>query len=354
MESISLYFTNDKSDKEYHASIEEAEGGFVVNFAYGRRGSSLRTGTKTQKPIPLDKAKAIYDKLVKGKVSKGYTEQDDGVVYTSCKEEHSGFMCQLLNPIDLSDVKRLINDDNYIMQRKYNGVRLPIENTGVVRGINRRGLYVGISTKLKSAHEKVLSEKKLASYLMDGEGFRDKQAVFDIVELNGEDLRDKPYMERFNILIGLAEGNGSIVLAEYAIGKEAKAEMFKKAKEANWEGVVFKEISSKYEADRPNSMGSQLKYKFYETSSVIVQKINDKRSVSIGVVDGENTVSCGNVTIPPNKNIPEVGDIIEVRYLYAIQGTNALYQPTYIMKRVDIPKEECLIEQFKYKEVECI
>lgn len=34
LESVSLYFTSGSSDKEYHARIEEVDGGFVVNFAY--------------------------------------------------------------------------------------------------------------------------------------------------------------------------------------------------------------------------------------------------------------------------------------------------------------------------------
>ena len=73
LKTASLYFTNGSSDKEYHARIEEKDGGFVVNFAYGRRGASLTTGTKTQTPVAYDKALAIFDKLVREKMSKGYS-----------------------------------------------------------------------------------------------------------------------------------------------------------------------------------------------------------------------------------------------------------------------------------------
>jgi bifunctional non-homologous end joining protein LigD len=37
--SVSLYFKNGSSDKEYHATLEPKDDGFVVNFAYGRRTS---------------------------------------------------------------------------------------------------------------------------------------------------------------------------------------------------------------------------------------------------------------------------------------------------------------------------
>ena len=36
-----LYYRESGSDKEYHVRIEAKEDGFVVNFAYGRRGAAL-------------------------------------------------------------------------------------------------------------------------------------------------------------------------------------------------------------------------------------------------------------------------------------------------------------------------
>jgi len=67
-------------------------------------------------------------------------------------------------------------------------------------------------------------------------------------------------------------------------------------------------------AGRPNSGGNQLKFKFYDTASVIVTKVNDKRSVGISLLDNETAVFMGNVTISVNQEIPKAGDIIEVRY----------------------------------------
>lgn len=46
-ENITLYFSQGKSNKIYKASLDENEGAFIVNFAYGRKGSTLKTGTKT-------------------------------------------------------------------------------------------------------------------------------------------------------------------------------------------------------------------------------------------------------------------------------------------------------------------
>lgn len=47
MKSTTLYFQEGGSDKVYQASVEPSQGGWVVNFAFGRRGSTFSTGTKT-------------------------------------------------------------------------------------------------------------------------------------------------------------------------------------------------------------------------------------------------------------------------------------------------------------------
>ncbi len=48
----------------------------MVNFAYGRRGATLSTGTKTSTPVDYQTAKHTYDKLVREKMAKGYTAGD--------------------------------------------------------------------------------------------------------------------------------------------------------------------------------------------------------------------------------------------------------------------------------------
>src|ERR1017187_7556893 len=120
-ERITLYYREGSSDKVYQASIEPQGELFLVNFAYGRRGSTMNTGTKTQTPVDYGSAKNIYDKLVREKKSKGYTEGPDGIPYQhSDKEDRvSGCLPQLLNPIDEKEAKRLIEDPDWAMQEKF-------------------------------------------------------------------------------------------------------------------------------------------------------------------------------------------------------------------------------------------
>ena len=135
-------------------------------------------------------------------------------------------------------------------------------------------------------------------------------------------------------------------------GKEAKRRTFDELKGDNAEGVVFKRIGAPYSPGRPNSGGDQLKYKFVETASVIVNAINAKRSVAIAVWENGTLVSAGNVTVPVNQLIPQVGDVIEARYLYAMEGSGSLFQPVYLGVRDDIMAAECTRDQLKFRREE--
>ena len=56
-ENITLFYKQEKSDKVYKVSLEESEDKYLVNFAYGRRGATLKTGTKTQSAVEYEKQK---------------------------------------------------------------------------------------------------------------------------------------------------------------------------------------------------------------------------------------------------------------------------------------------------------
>src|ERR1700693_3108427 len=101
-EKISLYFTGGGSDKVYHAQLLEKNPGYIVTFQYGRRGSSLQSGTKTSTPVSYAMAKKIFEKVVKEKLGKGYSPGESGVAYqdTEMESRVSGILPQLLNPIE--------------------------------------------------------------------------------------------------------------------------------------------------------------------------------------------------------------------------------------------------------------
>src|SRR5947209_861156 len=98
--SAALFYREGGSDKEYHACIEAKDDGYVVNFAFGRRGAALTAGTKTSSPTTLEAATKIYEKLIAEKKAKGYTPSTDGKAFamTDRAGDVSGLLPQLLNP----------------------------------------------------------------------------------------------------------------------------------------------------------------------------------------------------------------------------------------------------------------
>jgi len=344
-ENITLYFKQGTSDKVYKASMEEVDSQlFVVNFAYGRRGATLKTGTKTKTPVDYASAKKIYDKLVKSKTSKGYIPGEEGsqYVHTDTDMRDTGVQCQLLNFVEEAVALKLIKDNKWWAQEKYDGRRMLIHKTDSMTAINRKGLSIGAPDTILNSAGQVDQ-----TYLVDGEAVGEQLFVFDLLEIDNTDVRSAPYNERLSHLENLGF-NDSIVIAETAKTKKEKQQLYDRLKTSGMEGIVFKKPSAPYTAGRPNSGGNQMKFKFYATASVIVTSHNQKRSVAVAIIADKKQVNVGNVTIPPNKKVPTVDSIIEVRYLYAYKGGN-LYQPTYLGVRDDISFEDCPISQLKYK-----
>jgi len=343
-ESITLFFKREQSDKVYKAALEEKDSQYIVNFAYGRRGSTLKTGTKTQTPVPYEKAKKIYDKLVREKSAKGYVPNEDNSQYVYASDQvKTGIHCQLLNTMEEAAMLELIQDEEWWAQEKKDGKRMLIHKTTELTAINRRGLSVGAPEAILQAASAIAR-----SFLIDGEAIGDTLFAFDLLALDGADIREKTYKERQDLLeqIGFTEAIQVVPTAKTHTQKE---QLYTTLKSQASEGIVFKNKTATYTAGRPNSGGTQRKFKFYDTVSVIVSAINDKRSVAMMVYDGQQEVAIGNVTISVNKEIPPVDSIIEVRYLYAYKG-GSLYQPTFLEVRTDVSKEECVIGQLKYKQ----
>ena len=346
MEQITLYYREGASDKVYQAAIEAADGGHIVNFAYGRRGATLATGTKSNSPISFNDARKIYDKLVREKTAKGYTPGEGGTPYQHSDKLVSGILPQLLNSICGSQMETLLEDRHHVMQEKHDGRRLMLQKQGnTITGINKLGVRTGFPAVVAQEFQVAKSD-----FVIDGEIVGEEYHAFDLLGLDGDDLRGRTYKDRYLDLMNLLASfnHRHISLVGYACLPGQKRELFDRLKAGGREGVAFKRSDAVYTAGRPSSGGAQLKFKFHETASFIVSKVNGKRSVSLTVFDGEQVVSVGNVTIPPNHDIPPVGAIVETRYLYAYRG-GSIFQPVYLGVRDDIRAEECVIGQLKYK-----
>ena len=347
--STSLFYQEGASDKVYHASVEAVRHGYyVVNFSYGRRGSTLQGGTKTQSPVTLDQAIKIYDKLILSKTAKGYKPSEDGGnTYKLLGNEgrDTGVRCQLLNAIGEEEAERLIRDPGYCAQQKFDGRRLLVRKRGdEITGINRRGLVIPIPDPVRHAVADIQGD-----VLLDGEAVGETYHVFDLLEYKGEDIRSRSCRYRWTLALAMIPlPCPALSVVETAFASGEKSAMLADLRETNAEGIVFKELDAPYSAGRPNSGGAQLKFKFVETASFVVSWVNDKRSVALELYDGNKSIPVGNVSVPQNHEVPAAGEVVCCQYLYSFPG-GSIYQPVYRGKRDDIPASECTIDQLKIK-----
>jgi len=353
IQQVTLYYREGSSDKVYQAQLNSVEGGHTVTFAYGRRGSTLKDGAKTAEPVTLDKAEKIYNKLVSEKVAKGYTRGADGTPFhgTSSMED-STIRCQLLNTVAESDVIGLLNDSQHCVQEKFDGERRLIERVGgVVRGINRKGLYVVLGDPLANT---AAAFPMVGDYTLDGEQIGDVFYAFDLLTHPAKgDVRSLPYSERLLLLSELLRtqwADSALRSVRTAFAPIDKHGLFAEVRGRHGEGVVFKNKCEAYSHGRPSTGGPALKHKFTDSCSVVVGGVNDgKRSVSVTALDNSGrAIELGNVTIPPNHPIPAAGQVVEVRYLYAYRD-GSLFQPVYLGVRNDLDASDCVLSQLKYK-----
>ncbi|MEJ2229049.1 MAG: hypothetical protein P8Y67_12630 [Alphaproteobacteria bacterium] len=84
--TLKLWFREGTSDKVYEVDLVDTEAAdpearFLVNFRYGRRGKTLRDGTKTPAPLSRASAEKVFDSIVVAKMNDGYLRSDGEEAY---------------------------------------------------------------------------------------------------------------------------------------------------------------------------------------------------------------------------------------------------------------------------------
>lgn len=355
-EDCSLFYREGSSDKVYTVYLKQMKSkyserpdnqGWVVDFAYGRRNSVMNTGSKTGRSVTYNEAKIIFDKLIKSKQAKGYTIDPDGKVFKGAIEESrdTGIRPQLLNECTEEEVEKLILNDSWCAQEKYDGRRILLF-PGLGTGANRKGLTINLDDKVVKELKNLGQSTKDA--ILDGEDLGDRIILFDLIR---ESEKTQSYFDRYSELENaLTKDNKVLQLAPVAWNMKEKRDLYKKLKKEGKEGIVFKNVHGLYHPGRPASGGDMLKYKFYSTCSCVVESRSlNKRSVSLVLFDEKlKPVNVGNVTVYPNQEIPLLGAVLEIKYLYAYPG-GSLYQPVLLSERTDISRFECALSQLKLK-----
>lgn len=368
--SVKLHCQEGSSDKIYELTIEACDGGlWTCRYRNGRRGGTMVGGDKTPAPTTYAAARQVCNKTLQAKVAKGYHPVDGSVFggsgatvakaasIATLERKRSGIALQLLLAADAGHVDALIADDRYWMEEKHDGERraLVVEPDVEPYGSNRRAMTVTLGAPLAAAAAVVASNQRTAGIgrlVLDGEQVGDALRVWDVLELGGRDLRKLPLRKRAELLDAMDFG-GQMAISRTRRAETAaeKRSLFEAVAKRKGEGVVFKDREAAFEAGAPRPASPWIKVKFWNSLSAVVSAVNAQRSVSLDLLDGTARLAVGSVTIPSNCEVPEVGDVVEVRYLYAYEG-GRLYQPVYLGTRKDVEPEECGESQRVFKATE--
>ncbi|HZR29773.1 MAG TPA: DNA ligase D [Terriglobales bacterium] len=119
--------------------------------------------------------------------------------------------------------------------------------------------------------------------------------VFDLLYLNGYDLRDVPLAERKRLLQAVLRPNSTIRYSEHYAGNGGPLLQF--AREHEMEGIVAKHAASRYESRRS---GAWQKIKIVKQQDCVICGLTavDREyfgSLALGVYEGDELVYAGNV-----------------------------------------------------------
>lgn len=349
-QSIVLHNQRNGSDKVYALNLEEVEGGWVVNYRNGRRvrGSGYKIrgnagGTHTRTPRPYDAALRIFQRLIREKLAEHYViveqTRDGSAELDEAESRNSGR--QPMFPFALADEQRarqLCENPSYCMQEEEAGERglLLKDTNGDVRGIDRHGEYIELPAQVRDTPALLRAQ----SFLLDGELIGQTLRVWDLLEQDGEDLRDQPMQIRYERLCSLIPNyyRLPIEVVPTAFSKSAKQAMLDAIKAGHGEGVVFKLVGAPY-------IEGASKYSLKHTfrTLAVVQAVGSNRasrSIQMGVTSDEGIRFMGNLSIPTEVDMPELGSLATVEYLDAAPGGSSLREARYVGPSLDSPEAD--------------
>lgn len=256
------------------------------------------------------------------------------------------------------DAQPLFESDEWVCEQKVDGTRCVV----TVHSDGRREFTASNGQPLKHATSLLWTEKLgkalpsdlHGTYALDGELLWTGEFwVFDVVRFPDETVQTAPLQARraiLEMLFDVLKLEAPVFLLPQAVGLEAKLNLLRTVEAAGGEGVVLKRLDAPYV---PGTRAiTQLKLKFTKTVDCVVtaRNTNGKTNAELAVHATGSPSGCRHKLVNVGscsmlgKPDAQVGDVVEVKYLYATEDLH-VYQPTLLRVRGDKEPQECTIDQ---------
>jgi bifunctional non-homologous end joining protein LigD len=215
--------------------------------------------------------------------------------------------------------EKLFDDPHWLYEPKIDGYRAigyTGKNAALIsrNGIEFNNRYEGVYEMLKQIDreavldgEIVLEDRHGKSAFQDLQNYDSQKSkrvlkyyVFDLLQLDGHDLREMPLLKRKELLKALIDtfpANAPITYLAHQVGKGAQ--MLVQSKKLGWEGVIGKEADSIYEGGRRSDYWRKFKHQASQEAVICgyTQPKGARKhlgSLVLGVYQGENLKYVGN------------------------------------------------------------
>lgn len=255
---------------------------------------------------------------------------------------------QLCERMNFKDLYKYIDLEGWGFQQKIDGEHLVIHvDEGVVTYSNRKGEMIPRPRGLDMS----MLDKMDGRWAFDGEYLDRHFFCFDLPLAPVGGWEEQGYLARVNVLNGLVEQGvfpAQFTVLPLHVEGGAKLLLMKQCVAINAEGIVAKKLDAPYRFGVRSY--NTLKAKLWTSADVVISEVGveGKLSVALQVYHQGQPLDVGSCKVKDEHFMAtlSVGQVIEVKYLYATQK-HKLYQPSFLKIRTDKGPEECTLDQLK-------
>jgi predicted DNA-binding WGR domain protein len=342
VKTVELTFTSEPSDADLDAAMSGVSGTAAAPAepkAPLERQSAVVNGDDDFTPDP---------EIFKEVLLRWEDVLDVHTVFRLTSAEREPVRPMLAQIAEADRIVDLLGSSKWATQLKFDGDRFVIEVVNgevAVYGRNGQAKQRDVNANLLRPFRHLIEGR----WVFDGEMVGRTLVLFDMIQAGAFVGPKDSFLARYAALDEIADvlfaEIDEIVVADLALNSDDKHGMLADAETNQREGIILRRIDAPY---RPGRTEDMLKHKFVKEADVVVMEINrgGKDNCVVGLYDtAGNLVEVGQVTTIGKGSI-EVGQVIEVRFLYVVDPDSPrLYQPRIMRVRTDKSAAECSMEQ---------